>query len=263
MAGRSALVVCNNSQLVRWLVTVIRGCGYVNVDVAQNGQDVPRILSRKSYSLLLLDDDRNNINPVRIIKQIQKAMAPSDIKVVVMVDGCSREVVDSIKHQGLSVSGLLVKPFEAANLQKILLRFVKAGDACFESSEVDYTEIVLSSREMLVKVVDCDVFVGVSFKGNITYSDAALIKKSFYKAYSIDKSVIIAINLSESRGFDEGFIGLLLQYNGMVEARGRSLVAITGHSNISQRFGRLGLHNIIKTYSSSSEFYCEVGFFAA
>jgi len=56
---------------------------------------------------------------------------------------------------------------------------LKAG---FGSSEVDYNEIVLSSREVLVKVVDCDIFVGVSFKGNITYSDAALIKKAFFQS---------------------------------------------------------------------------------
>jgi len=129
-----------------------------------------------------LDDDRNNINSVSIIKQIQRAVAPPDAKIVVMVDGCSREVVDSIKYQGLCVSGLLVKPFEAQILQKTLLRFIKSGDAGFGSSEVDYNEIVLSSREVLVKVVDCDIFVGVSFKGNITYSDAALIKKAFFQS---------------------------------------------------------------------------------
>lgn len=102
-------------------MTVIRGRGYPNVDVIQNGKDVPNILSRKNYSVILLDEDHNSVNLPSIIKQVQRTAALSAAKVVVMVDGCSRKVVDSIKYQGLCVSGLLVNPFEAVNLQKTVL----------------------------------------------------------------------------------------------------------------------------------------------
>ncbi len=110
-------------------------------------------------------------------------------------------------------------------------------------------------------MIDCDIFVGISLKGALTYGDAATIKRVFYKAYSIDKSVVIAVNISEVSEFDEGFAGLLLQYNGMVAGRGRYIVVIVGRSKIACRFESLGLSSILKTYSTTSDFYTEIGYF--
>lgn len=224
MASRSALIACANSKLQEWVYSILRSSGFTNIVCVRDEHELSTKLSESYFSFILIDDDQQNINSVRIITRFRKTAGRPQSIFIVMIDGSNREVIDAVKYQGLSLAGVIIKPFEAQALQKIVAKLLKvpSDNAPARPTPLpEAKEVLISAKLFTAKVIDCDVFVGVSFKGTLSYGDASMIKRAFYKAYSIDKPVMIAINISDVIVFDEGFAGLLLQYNGMVSSRGR------------------------------------------
>ena len=261
----NALIACANNKLSEWLFSVLRTLGFANIVSVRNEQELLKVISEANFRLVLVDDDQHNFKSVRIISKLQRVLGHASSNFVVIMDGSNPDVIDAVKYRGLTLAGILLKPFEAHALQKIIAKLSKniTGSAPQKLAlPQESKEQLFNAKLFTAKVIDCNVFVGVSFKGELSYGEAAMIKRVFYKAYSIDKSVMIAINISEVSAFDEGFAGLLLQYNGMVAERGRHIVVIVGKSKVARRFESLGLSSIMKRHSTTSDFYTEIGYFS-
>ena len=265
MASRNALVAGRNTKLNGWLSSVLRSSGYTKITVVPDKHGLFKEIAGAYFNTIIIDDDGQHLRSVDIALKLKSMAGQPANNTVVLVDGSSQDIVDAIKYQGLVLAGVLLKPFEATGLQKILVRLKnnitdETPTRLPTSSEAH--EVFISAKFFTAKVVDCDIFVGLSFVGRLLYDDALMIKKAFYKAYSIEKPVMIVINLSNVSEFDEGFLGLLLQYNGMVAARGRYVACVIGTGMIAQRLESLGLSKVLKTYPTTSDFYTEVGYFS-
>ena len=267
MASRKALVVCNNIKLGQWLITIIRNSGFSEIDEVNNGSDAINLSEDCKYNLIILDECRPVISSVRIINSINKNLIYRTIcSFIVLTDQTDRDVFDSVKYEGLNIHGILIKPFESHALQKVILRSITRTDIKMpEITPINplLNEIILSSKSIIIRVVDSNLLVGVAIRGNITKDGEQLLKKAFYKAYSFDKSVVIAVNISEVTHFDEMFIGRILQFNGIIAGRGRRIVIISENNEAGRRFRKLGIHHIIKTYYNTSDFYTEIGFYSS
>jgi len=135
MAGRKALVVCNNNKLGQWLITTIRNSGFSEIDEVNNGNDAINICEACEYNLIIFDECRPIINSVRIINSINKTLFYSTLcSFIVLADQTDRDVVDSVKYEGLIVHGILIKPFESPALQKVIIRLITKHD--IRSSEI-------------------------------------------------------------------------------------------------------------------------------
>ena len=266
MASKNVLVGGQNAKLNGWLSSVLRSAGFANIVVVHDTQRLFKEAAEAHFSIIIIDDDGQHFRSVDIALRIKAAAGRPVNNIIILVDGTSHDVIDAVKYQGIALAGILLKPFEAAALQKILARPSKniIDDAPAKLlPPTETNKVLINAKLFTAKVIDCDIFVGLSFMGRLLYGDAPMIKKAFYKAYSIDKPVMIAINLSDVSEFDEGFLGLLLQFNGMVAARGRYIVLIIGAAKVARRFESLGLGKVLKTYPTTSDFYTEVGYFSS
>ena len=198
--ANNALIACANNKLFEWLFSVLRSLGFTNIVGVRNEQELMKGISESNFRLILIDDDQNNFKSVSIVSKLQRATGRASSNFVVIMDGSNRDVIDAIKYHGLTLAGVLLKPFEAHALQKIIAKLPKniaEGLPQQEPLLQESKEQIFNAKLFTAKVIDCDVFVGVSLKGELTYGDAAMIKRVFYRAYSIDKSVMIAINMSD------------------------------------------------------------------
>ena len=180
---RSALIACANRKFHEWLFSVLRSSGFANIVGVRNEQELLKVILEASFSIVLIDDDQQNFRSVSIVRKFQQATGRTASNFVVMIDGSNIDVVDAVKFQGLALAGILVKPFEAQALQKILVRSAKNINDSTPQTQIPplaTDEIIMKAKLFTAKVVDCDVFVGVSFRGELSYGDASVIKRAFY-----------------------------------------------------------------------------------
>ncbi len=123
--ANNALIACANSKLSEWLFSVLRRHGFTNIVGVRNEQELSKVISEANFRLVIIDDDQNNFKSVRIVSNIQRATGRALSNFLVIMDGSNRDVVDAVKYHGLTLAGILLKPFEAHALQKIIERLPK------------------------------------------------------------------------------------------------------------------------------------------
>ncbi len=120
------LIVEDSGTMRSLIASTLEGLdGPVKVDEAENGFEALRLLPRQRYDLILTDINMPDINGLELVSFVKSGDATRDIPlVIVSTEGSER---DRERGLELGADAYLVKPFEPAELERIVLDLLERG----------------------------------------------------------------------------------------------------------------------------------------
>jgi two-component system chemotaxis response regulator CheY len=117
------VLIADDSRAMRAMLTsTIESLGEINIIEACSGFEALRLLPRESVDLILTDINMPDINGLELISYLRNNPNYQDIPVIIISTEGSQKDIDRGKLLG--ANEYVVKPFDPAMLQELLLKYL-------------------------------------------------------------------------------------------------------------------------------------------
>ena len=122
MNTKTVLIVDDSRAMRAMLTSTIESLGDFKIIEACSGFDALRLLPRESADLILTDINMPDINGLELISYLRDNPNYQDIPVIIISTEGSQKDID--KGKLLGANEYVVKPFDPAMLQELLLKYL-------------------------------------------------------------------------------------------------------------------------------------------
>lgn len=122
MNTKTVLIVDDSRAMRAMLTSTIESLGDYKIIEACSGFDALRLLPRESADLILTDINMPDINGLELISYLRDNPNYKDIPVIIISTEGSQRDID--KGKLLGANEYVVKPFDPAMLQELLLKYL-------------------------------------------------------------------------------------------------------------------------------------------
>lgn len=112
------LVVDDFSTMRRIVRTMLRDCGFTNVEEAENGADALAKLKASKFDFLVSDWNMPVMTGIELLKAVRATEGLKDLPVLLVTAEAKREQIIEAAQSG--VNGYVVKPFNAVTFDEKL-----------------------------------------------------------------------------------------------------------------------------------------------
>jgi len=119
---KTVLIVDDSRAMRAMLTSTIESLGDFKIIEACSGFDALRLLPRESADLILTDINMPDINGLELISYLRDNPNYQDIPVIIISTEGSQKDID--KGKLLGANEYVVKPFDPAMLQELLLKYL-------------------------------------------------------------------------------------------------------------------------------------------
>lgn len=112
------LVVDDFSTMRRIVRTMLRDCGFTNVEEAENGADALAKLKASKFDFLVSDWNMPVMTGIELLKAVRATEELKDLPVLLVTAEAKREQIIEAAQSG--VNGYVVKPFNAVTFDEKL-----------------------------------------------------------------------------------------------------------------------------------------------
>lgn len=122
MNTKTVLIADDSRAMRAMLTSTIESLGDFNIIEACSGFEALRLLPRERVDLILTDINMPDINGLELISYLRNNPNYQDIPVIIISTEGSQKDVD--KGKLLGANDYVVKPFDPAKLQELLLKYL-------------------------------------------------------------------------------------------------------------------------------------------
>lgn len=122
MNTKTVLIADDSRAMRAMLTSTIESLGEINIIEACSGFEALRLLPRESVDLILTDINMPDINGLELISYLRNNPNYQDIPVIIISTEGSQKDIDRGKLLG--ANEYVVKPFDPAMLQELLLKYL-------------------------------------------------------------------------------------------------------------------------------------------
>lgn len=122
MNTKTVLIADDSRAMRAMLTSTIESLGDFNIIEASSGFEALRLLPRERVDLILTDINMPDINGLELISYLRNNPNYQDIPVIIISTEGSQKDVD--KGKLLGANDYVVKPFDPAKLQELLLKYL-------------------------------------------------------------------------------------------------------------------------------------------
>ncbi|MFA7060427.1 MAG: response regulator [Pedobacter sp.] len=122
MNTKTVLIADDSGAMRAMLISIIESLGDFNIIEACSGFEALRLLPRENVDLVLTDINMPDINGLELISYLRGNPNYKDIPVIIVSTEGSQKDID--KGKLLGANEYVVKPFDPAMLQELLLKYL-------------------------------------------------------------------------------------------------------------------------------------------
>lgn len=122
MNTKTVLIADDSRAMRAMLTSTIESLGEINIIEACSGFEALRLLPRERVDLILTDINMPDINGLELISYLRNNPNYQDIPVIIISTEGSQKDID--KGKLLGANEYVVKPFDPAMLQELLLQYL-------------------------------------------------------------------------------------------------------------------------------------------
>jgi len=121
--SQPVLVVDDHKTMTRILDTMLRKCGFSNIDQVNDGQTAFERLQRQSYQFVLSDGEMPGMSGLDLVKKIRAEAQFKSIPFVLVSANTDAKYAEAAMAAG--ASAFLTKPFSVTTLQDVLKQLLR------------------------------------------------------------------------------------------------------------------------------------------
>lgn len=122
MNTKTILIADDSAAMRAMLVSTIEACGDYHIVEAGSGFEALRLLPREKVDLILTDINMPDINGLEFISYLRNNTNYLTIPVIIISTEGSQKDID--KGKSLGANEYLIKPFDPARLQQLVLQYL-------------------------------------------------------------------------------------------------------------------------------------------
>lgn len=125
LADLAVLVVDDSPTARKYITHVLNNLGMEKITLAANGREAVEILNDHFFDLIVTDYNMPEMDGKELTKHIREQSAQSSIPILMVTSEANKSHLAGIKQAG--VSAMCDKPFEAAEVKKLIINILGAN----------------------------------------------------------------------------------------------------------------------------------------
>lgn len=131
---QASILVVDDQALTRTMVkTALKGAGFENVHLSEDGEQAIQFLQQETVDLIIADWRMPGISGLDLLKYVRKSDVEFEKPFIMLTGQCSREAV--LEAASARVSGYIGKPFSPDELVNKVVQLLKRAPVAVVRAE--------------------------------------------------------------------------------------------------------------------------------